>query len=127
MTQIVREVRERTVSDGTANDYEDSDDSEYTMTVIERVVYYIGGLIMFVIALRILLALMGANTTNGFASFIYNVSYPFVAPFFGLFNYKTQYGVSRFEFESLIALIVWGFVTLGIAKLVTIASRRADV
>lgn len=127
MSHTIREVREQTVSDNSVDTYEDSDAAEYTMTILERIVYFIGSFIMVIIALRIVLSIMGANTTNAFASFIYDICYPFVAPFFGLFNYKTQYGVSRFEFESLIALIVWGFITMGVAKLVTLGSHRAEV
>ncbi|MDB5163613.1 MAG: Membrane protein involved in colicin uptake [Candidatus Saccharibacteria bacterium] len=128
MAQVVREVRERSIrDDDLADDPPPSARSEYTMTVAERIIYYIGGVIMAVIALRILLSLMGANRGNAFASFIYNVSYPFVAPFFGLFNYRMQYGVSRFEFESVVALIVWGLITAGVARLVTLGSRRGTV
>ncbi len=127
MARIVREVRE--VSDQNVSDEPvgPTEQSEYGMTVAERIIYYIGGFIMAIIALRILLALLGANRGNAFASLIYNLSYPFVAPFFGLFNYRVQYGVSRFEFESLVALVVLGLVTMAIAKLVTIGSRSSRV
>lgn len=125
MSQIVREVRERTVEDNIDTVHKDNVvTDEHTMTVIERVIYYIGGFIMAIIALRILLSLLGANQENAFANLIYTISYPFVAPFFGLFNYDMEYGVSRFEFESLVAIAVWGLITVAVAKLVTIGSRR---
>jgi YggT family protein len=125
MAQVVREVRERTVDDDrVVDDRPVAATGDYTMSVIERVVYFIGGFIMAMIALRILLSLLGANRGNAFASLIYNISYPFVAPFFGLFNYDMQYGVARFEFESVIALIVWGLITVAVARLVTIGRRR---
>jgi uncharacterized protein YggT (Ycf19 family) len=123
MAQVEREVTERSVRDDADDDAVDH--GEYAMTVAERVIYWVGGVIMALIALRILLSLLGANRGNAFASLIYNLSYPFVAPFFGLFNYRMQYGVSRFEFESLIALIVWGLITVAIARLVSLGSRRA--
>ena len=124
MAQVVRELRETSVqnTEDVSRDVNRSD-SDHQSNVAERVIYYIGGIIMGLIALRIILSLLGANRANGFASFIYGVSYPFVAPFFGLFNYRMQYGVSRFEFESLVALIVWGMVTAAIARLVTITRR----
>lgn len=125
MAQVERKVIERSVRDEGPDTTVERD--EYAMTVAERIIYYIGGIIMVLIGLRILLSLLGANHNNVFASLIYNLSYPFVAPFFGLFNYKMQYGISRFEFESLIALIVWGLLTVAIARLVRIGSRRADV
>lgn len=100
--------------------------TEYGLNILANVVYTIGGIIMSVLGIRFLLSILGANRANEFASFIYNVSHPFVAPFFGLFNYQEQFGVSRFEFETLIAIAFWGFVTWMIARLMTVGSRRAD-
>ena len=85
-----------------------------------RVVSLVGGIIMAVLAMRFLLSLLGANRENAFASFIYAISYPFAAPFFGLFNYQPQFGVVRFEFETLVAIAFWGFVTWMIARLLTV-------
>lgn len=127
MAQVVREVRERTINNDTETDTGVTDArDEYKMTVAQRVVYWIGGFILAIIGLRILLSLLGANEGNAFASLIYGLSYPFVAPFFGLFNYDMQYGVSRFEFESVVAMIVWGLITMAVARLVTIGSRRPN-
>jgi hypothetical protein len=117
MARVVSSIREQTIQDDNAT-VEPAQNA--TSAIAERLIYYVGGVIMSIIALRIILSLMGANRGNGFASFVYSVSYPFVAPFFGLFNYKMQYGVSRFEFESLVALVVWGMITAAIARLVTI-------
>lgn len=98
--------------------------SEYRMTVLERLVYLVGGIIIALLALRFLLALLGANKGSGFADFIYNASHPFVAPFFGLFNYDEQFGVSRFEFETLVAIVVYAIVMAILARLVTLGSHR---
>ncbi len=67
-------------------------EKEYKRSVATRVVWFIAGLILTLLAFRFVLSLLGANRGNGFASFIYAVTYPFVAPFFGLFNYQAQYG-----------------------------------
>src|SRR4051812_23017249 len=90
---------------------------------ITRLVSLIGGLIMASLAIRFLLSLLGANRANQFAHFIYTVSHPFVAPFFGLFNYNEQFGIARFEFETLIAIVFWGFVTWIITHLLTLGMR----
>lgn len=100
--------------------------SEYGLNVLANVVYTLGGIVMGLLSIRFLLSLLGANRANEFASFIYNVSHPFVSPFFGLFNYQEQFGVSRFEFETLIAIAFWGFVTWMIARLLTIGTRHTD-
>lgn len=96
---------------------------DHRMNMAERIIWLVAGIIMGLIALRFLLRLLGANPNNGFADFIYTVSYPFVAPFFGLFNYTANLANGRFEFESLIAILVYAFVAWLLAKIVTIGKR----
>ncbi len=96
---------------------------DHRMNMAERVIWLIAGIIMGLIALRFVLRLLGANPNNGFADFIYTISYPFAAPFFGLFNYTANLSNGRFEFESLIAILVYAFVAWLLAKIVTIGKR----
>ncbi|MEO6513157.1 MAG: YggT family protein [Candidatus Saccharimonadales bacterium] len=100
--------------------------SEHGMTVAARVIYLLGGILIALLAIRFLLSLLGANRGNGFADFIYSASHPFVSPFFGLFNYTEQFGRSRFEFETLIAILVYALVVALLTRLATIGSRRPD-
>ncbi|HSX52754.1 MAG TPA: YggT family protein [Patescibacteria group bacterium] len=96
-------------------------DAEHDQNVAERAVWLVAGVLLAVLGLRFLLSLMGANTTNAFANFIYSISHPFVAPFFSLFSYNTQItGASRFEAYTLVAMVVYALIAWGIAKLVTI-------
>lgn len=92
-----------------------------------RVVWYIAGVLLVVLGLRFVLALLGANPSNGFANFIYSLSHPFVAPFFSLFGYDLRYGVSRFETFTLVAMAIYALVAWGIARLVTISKADQDV
>jgi hypothetical protein len=101
--------------------------SEHGMTVAARVIYLLGGILLGLLAIRFLLSLLGANRGNGFADFIYSASHPFVSPFFGLFNYTEQFGRSRFEFETLVAMAVYALVIAVLVRLVTLGSRRPDV
>jgi YggT family protein len=94
-------------------------------TLAARIVWFIAGVIIALLSLRFILAALGANPNNGFADFIYDTSHPFVAPFFGLFGYNTQYGVSRFEIYTLIAIAVYALIAWGLARLVTIGQPRA--
>lgn len=89
-----------------------------------RLVSLAGGIIMTVLGMRFLLSLLGANRENVFADFVFSVSHPFVTPFFGLFNYTPQFGVVRFEFETLVAIAFWGFITWVVVRLLTI--REAE-
>lgn len=102
----------------------DTTRKEHRITVAERIVYLAGGILLAILALRFLLRLLGANSGAGFADFIYTISHPFVAPFFGLFNYHEQFGVSHFEFETLIAMVVYAIVMVVVAKIVALPSYR---
>lgn len=84
---------------------------------LELLIYYLFGLLEALLAIRVVLSLLGANQGNGFASLIYNVTYPFVKPFFGLFGYTFQYGVSHLEIETIVAMIVYALVGAAIGRL----------
>jgi len=127
MARVVRETETVTRNDadqmvrpGAVNDPADA-----PSLVAARIVYIIGGLIMGLLALRFLLSLLGANRENAFADLIYGLSFPFAAPFFGLFNYDATYGRSRFEFETLFAIAVYALLTWFIVRLLTV--RRDTV
>lgn len=104
-----------------------ADDSVGPQSLAARIVWFVAGVLLAVLAVRFLLSLLGANTTNAFANFIYDISHPFVAPFFNLFHYNVvQYGVSRFEVYTLVAMLVYGLVAAGIAYLLTINQRYPE-
>lgn len=131
MAEQVRETRETVVRENNA------DNVKYVTTTPEtvvreedargpvaRTVYYIAGVLLALLAFRFVLSLLGANRGNAFADFIYSITYPFVAPFFGLFGYTMRYGVSRFEVETLVAMLVYALIAYGIVKLLEIPRRR---
>ncbi|HVX23912.1 MAG TPA: hypothetical protein VG992_01025 [Candidatus Saccharimonadales bacterium] len=107
-TTPIRQIHQTTVT------------SEAPGTLAARVIWYIAGVLLVLLALRFVLALLGANPANGFANFIYSVSHPFVAPFFSLFSYNLRYGVSRFEIYTLVAMAVYALIAWGLARLVTL-------
>jgi len=126
MTEDVQKVRETTTQSGdtvqkTTEASNSRAETEHHQNVAERVVWFVAGILLVLLGFRFLLSLLGANTTNGFANFIYSTSHPFVSPFFSLFSYKNySYGVSRFEIYTLVAMIFYAVVAWGIAKLVTL-------
>jgi uncharacterized protein YggT (Ycf19 family) len=91
-------------------------------TVAERVIWFVAGVILILLAFRFVLALLGANPSNGFANFIYSTSHPFVAPFFSLFNYNNLPvdHIGRFEVYTLVAMAVYTAIAWGLSRLVTI-------
>lgn len=95
--------------------------------VAQRIIWYIAGVIIALLVLRIVLLLLAANQGSPFVDFVYNVSGFFAWPFFGIFSYKPTYGQSVFEISSVVAIIVYALVAMGLAKLFTLTSDRADV
>lgn len=95
-------------------------EAEHQQNVVERAVWYVAGVLIVLLVFRFVLSLLGANTTNSFANFIYSASHPFVAPFFSLFSYKTDYGVAKFEIYTLVAIAFYAVVAWGIARLLTL-------
>ncbi|HUD06849.1 MAG TPA: hypothetical protein VMR34_03085 [Candidatus Saccharimonadales bacterium] len=126
MADDVQKVRETTTQSGdtvqkTTETKSSRDNAEHQTNVVVRVVWFVAGILLILLGFRFLLSLLGANTTNGFANFIYSTSHPFVTPFFSLFNYHNYtYGASHFEVYTLVAMLVYALIAWGIAKLVTL-------
>lgn len=131
MVERVQHIREVQDTDGTmhrSTKIVDNGDDRLLSTgsqissriIAARVVWYIAGVLLVILAFRFVFGLLGANPANAFADFIYTVSYPFVAPFFSLFHYNLRYGVSRFEEYTLVAMAVYAIIAFAIARLLTI-------
>ena len=69
------------------------------------------------IGLRIVLKFIDANAKNAFASFIYNITALFVAPFAGLVG-NPAVGGNVLEITSLVALIVYALIAAVLIRLV---------
>lgn len=81
-----------------------------------QVVWCIFSIIEVLLVFRFLLKLTGANTNAGFTRFIYDFSQPFVAPFASVFKRMSVQG-SVFEWTTLLAMIVYWVVAVGIIRL----------
>lgn len=93
----------------------------------KRVIYYLVGIIIALLAFRIVLLLLAANKGSGFVDFVYALSGFFATPFFGIFNYQPSYGQSVFEISSLVAIVVYALVALGLGKLFTLTKKDDEV
>jgi hypothetical protein len=82
-----------------------------------QVVWYVLGIIEVLLAFRFILKLLGANAAAGFTSFIYNVTYIFAAPFLSVFRSTRIVEGSVFEWTTLLAMLVYWMIALGIIKL----------
>lgn len=85
-----------------------------------RIVSYVLGVVEVLLALRFILALLGANRANDFANFVFSVSQPLVQPFFSLFGYTPRYGSSTLEMYTWVAMLVYAIIAWGIISLIRI-------
>ena len=84
---------------------------------ITTVTYFILGVLEVILFLRLLFRLLGANTDNGFITFLYNLSHIFVGPFNGIFNDQTLGRAGVFEVSTIIAMLVYALIAWGIVSL----------
>jgi len=97
--------------------YRESTSSNRTIQII----WWVVGFIDVLIAIRFLLKLFGANPAP-FVRFMYDVTWPLVAPFHGIFN-TAQEGRSILEPESLVAMAIYALIGWGIVSLIRLISR----
>ncbi|HEY4518118.1 MAG TPA: YggT family protein [Candidatus Paceibacterota bacterium] len=81
-----------------------------------QIVWYILSIVEVLLAFRFALKLLAANPAAGFSSFIYGITYVFAAPFISVFRITYVEG-SIFEWTTLLAMLVYWVVALGIIKL----------
>jgi hypothetical protein len=114
------------VDSTTRTDRTYADDYSYGSVVAARIVSYIAGVIEVILAFRFVLAMLGANRSNAFAQLVFNLSYPLVKPFFGLFGYTPSYGVSHLELYTLVAMAVYAILAWGIISLIRLPRHTDD-
>lgn len=95
-----------------------------------QIIWYIAGLLEVLLAFRFVLKLLGANSSAGFTSFIYNITQPFAAPFLNVFRITRVEG-SVLEWTTLLAMIVYWLIAMAIARLLvmgkTVSTPEAAV
>lgn len=128
--QKVTQVRETTTEEDGATVRPQSVESPRaadTSVIARRVIYYISGFIIALLALRLILLLLAANQGAPFVDFVYGLSGVFAWPFYGIFSYQPSYGQSVFEISTVVAIIVYALIAMGLAKLFTLTSNRSDI
>ena len=66
---------------------------------------------------RFALKLLRANPGAGFSSFIYKITYVFATPFLSVFQNNQIVDGSVFEWTTLLAMIVYWVIAVGIIKM----------
>jgi len=125
-TTEVRETNERQGNTNVTRQTVATTQSVNGGVVAKRVVYFIAGVIIAFLAVRIILLMLAANQGSGFVDFVYAVGGFFASPFYGIFNYTPSYGQFVFEISSVVAIIIYALVAWGLGKLFTLTSSRTD-
>lgn len=94
--------------------------------IFHRVVWYIAGIIIALLALRFIMFLLGANNSAGFVQFIYSITWVFAAPFYGIFP-QPAYGRFGLDSASLVAIVIYALIAWGIAQLATLGRPRSEI
>ncbi|MDN5819717.1 MAG: YggT family protein [bacterium] len=97
------------------------------LVVFQRVVWFLLGVIVILLAFRVVLLLLAANEGTAFVDFIYTLGGLFAAPFYGIFSYEPSYGKSVFEISSVVAMAVYAVVAWGINKLATLTRPGEEI
>ena len=124
--QQTTEVREENIQDGATDVRRETVVNTATPsagTVAQRVIWYITGFIIALLALRVVIFLLGANQGSTFVDFLYAITQPFAAPFYGIFP-QPSYGQLALDTASIVAMVVYALVAWGLAKLFTLTSAR---
>lgn len=81
-----------------------------------QVVWFFVSIIEIILAFRFILKLTGANPLASFTNFVYSISAPLANPFYSVFP-RTVVEGSVFEWTTLLAMLVYLIVGLGIVQL----------
>lgn len=93
---------------------------------VNGIVWFLFGVLEVIIGMRVVLKLLGADPANAFASFIYDLAYPFLVPFFGIVSEPQPTSNSVLETSSIIAMVVYLLVAWGITRLLSLIMIPAE-
>jgi uncharacterized protein YggT (Ycf19 family) len=88
-----------------------------------QVVYMVLGIVEALLLVRVALKLLAANASTEFATLIYGVSRPLVAPFQGVFPTPTAHS-NVLELSSLVAIIIYALIAWGVVRAIALFARQ---
>ena len=94
-------------------------DKKKTIFRSTQIIWYILGFIEVLLAFRVLLKMLGANSSVGFTSLIYSLTAPLAVPFSGILGVSIE-GTSLIEWSTIIAAIVYLCIAWGLVYLLDI-------
>lgn len=78
-----------------------------------QIIWYVLGIIEFLLGFRFIFKALGANPFSGFASFIYSITDPLTLPFQGIFRTNGN-GLYVLEWSTLIAMVIYAIIAYGL-------------
>lgn len=90
---------------------------------VYSIIAYIANSIEGILAIRLLLRLLGANTATPFVRFMNTISAPLVSPFRGIFA-NTQVNGSTIEWYTVIAMVAYAVIAYALIRLIQTLVRR---
>lgn len=89
--------------------YSDDKVGYFPLSKVDRFIWLIAIILETLIGFRVFLKLIAANPESGFASFVYTITAPFLAPFAGLTSTPSASG-AVLEISSIIAMVVYALL-----------------
>lgn len=87
--------------------------------VLTRAIWYLLGVVVAILALRIVLLMLSANPETPFVEIVYAISGIFVVPFYGIFD-QPDYTRFYIDTSSIVAIVVYWLIAMGLAKLINL-------
>lgn len=125
MTELVKETV--TTSNSTPIETSTNNEQATSFQTIEYLMYFFFGALEVLLAFRLILKLTGANSFSAFVGLIYGITGVFIVPFQGIFQQATAQGAvttAVLEPATLVAIIVYAVLAVGIVKLLRILSGK---
>jgi hypothetical protein len=122
-------TKETTTTKGTPTLTPNNREASSSLTV-ERLVYFLFGILEVLLAFRLIFKLAGASLASGFVEFVYGLSGIFILPFEGIFRRAVAPGIETkavLEPSTLVAIIVYAVLAWGVVKLIRILSGNRQI
>lgn len=85
--------------------------------MVSRIINWVTSVILILLALRLVMQLIGAQTGNAIVSFIYGITDVLVAPFTGIVARPEAAG---FDLQTVVAMIGYAIIGFALAKLIDV-------
>lgn len=109
---------------GTAAMVDHAEARRSTADWLTGLISLIVGVVAILIAIRIVLKLLAANTESGFTHFIYGITGPLVGPFQNIFGTPSANNGAVFEISSVLAIAIYLLVGWLITRLLVLVIDR---